>query len=499
MIKKLLNKLLIAKLEENATDVNAFIRMVESGKLHNKICYGIAEDKRGFHIVDPIEAPGSLSAGGMGSGKSLANRFTLITRLITNSEHDFFILVDPLKGMTDYTCLFQYKANVVTALNNPAKLIPVIDMLHAECMARKDAFSAVGANNIYSYEKIMRQKDPNFRLARIIVCFEEFHAVPNSEYIKFSFKCDNPGTAAYQLKELMRISRSYGYSFHCASQRATPDDVPSTIKPGLTTLMAFRVNNPGDAAAMNLPNSADIRSDQRGRCAYEYGFMQFPYMDDNTANKLLTKYYKPFRAKMLKYTVQDFHTALEGEGNEGMVRIKPYKEILAQISQYNPLDVMTRFLEAFNFKVEKQPNSALSVQLIAEKHDVKYAVLIVTNRDQFNNAKSVIAFKEGAKILGCEKYIAITNQSTFGPSVTSELKADLAYAADAEDLNQISEVLDNYHKLELAGNYDKLFSKLVFAKEPKGVEKKDQLKSDSEDDNDDEELFGDLKKKLDLD
>jgi hypothetical protein len=495
MIMKLINKLLIARVDEEPTDLKAYLKMVETGKFYNRMVYGVAEDKRGFHIVDPVEAPGSLSVGGMGSGKSLGCRFTLITRMISNSEHDLFILIDPLKGMTDYTCLFPLKENVITALNNPAKLIPVIDMVHAECMARKDAFSAVGAKNIYEYEKMMRKKDPNYRLARIIICFEEFHAVPNSEYIKFSFKCDNPGTVAYKLKEIMRISRSYGFSIHCASQRATPDDVPSTLKPGLSTMMAFRVNNPGDAAAINLPACADIRSEQRGRCVYEGGFMQFPFLPDETAIALLQKYYKPLKAKLLKYSVADYHKALEGEGNEGMVRVKPYKDILTNISEYNPIAVYTRFLEAFNFKIDRQNNPALGVQLIAERNNVKYAVLAVTNRTQTND-KNLEAFKDGAKMLDCDSAIVIGMESGLG-SVGSKMKDLVKYTADSDDLNRIADVLDNRDKLEAEGRFDQMYDKLVFAKDPSNSSDKKSSSTDDDDDDDGPD-FSDMRKKLKL-
>jgi hypothetical protein len=430
----------------------------------------------------------------MGSGKSVGIKFTLITRMLTNSDHDLFVLVDPLKGMADYSCLFPYTQNVVTALNNPAKLVTVIDMLHAECMARKDAFSAVSAPDIYSYEKIMRKKQPNFRLARIIVCFEEFHVVPNSEYIKFGYKVDNVGSAAYQLKELMRISRSYGFSFHCGTQRATPEDVPSTLKPGLTTMMAFRVMNQGDAGAMNLPQAQDIRSEQKGRCAYEGGFMQYPYFTDETAVRLLKKYYTPLSAKMLRYSVNDFHKALEGEGNDGMVRVKPYKDILLNISQYNPLEVYTRFLEAFNFSVERQTNSALAVQLIAERHGQRYAVLAVTP-DQSRGSgrvspKTIQAFKDGAKILKCENAIFISSESNASREITDPF---FKLLADGEDLSRVSEILDNRVKLETSGNFDELFNKLVFAKDPviKSETKKQINYENDNDDNDDNDDDGD--------
>lgn len=498
MKKGLLSKFLVAPVDREVDNIDEYLKMVEAGKFHNQVCYGIAEEKRGFLMVDPKEQPGALYVGGMGSGKSIALRFSIITRVITNSEHDFYILVDPLKGMTDYACLFGLQENVVTALNNPAKLVPVIEMVHEECMARKDEFSRLKAPSIYEYESKMRKQDPNYKMARIFIVVEEFHAVPNSEYIKFSYKSDTPGTAAYKLKELMRIGRSYGISMMAASQRATPDDFPSTLKPGITMLQAFRVNNPGDATGMNLPNAADIRMEQRGRCVYEGGQMQYPYVNDETAEVLLKKYYKPLKAKMLKYTVDDYHQALAGEGNEGMVRIKPYKEILANISQFNPLDVYTRFLETFNFKVEKQTNTALSVQLIAERDNIRYAVLAFAGRGGQSD-KMMESFRHGAELLGCKGAILMTNEGNFG-SIESKLKGfSDKILADGEDLQRMAEILDNRRRLEEEGNFDTLYEKLVFTKKVEVLESKSQEDESDEEEEDEDEAavsFASLREKL---
>lgn len=464
MFRKLFDKLLVAKVETEKTDFNGYISLLESGFFLDKVCYGIAEDRRGFLNVDPVNQPGALYIGGMGSGKSISARFTLLTRLFSNSEHDIYILVDPLKGMTDYACMFPLKQNVATALGSPAKIIPVIDMIHAEIMERKDAFSKINATNIYDYEKKMKSKNPDFKLARIFLCVEEFHSVPNSEQLKFSYKSDTPGTSAYKLKEITRVGRSYGVTLTAMSQRCTPDDFPSTLKPGITQLMAFRVNNPGDAAAANLPQAADIRMEQRGRCVYEGGQIQFPYLPDESADILIKKYYKPLKAALLKYQMKDYHNALSGEGNDGMVWVKPMREILNNITEFNPLEVYTRFLSVFDFKVTRQTNNALSVSLIAEKEDVKFAVLCISGRGQ-TSEKALQAFKEGANILGCSGAIAIGNE-TISSSVSGSFKDfEHSFIADGEDLGRIADILDNKTKLIDSGHFERLYSKLVFNKQ----------------------------------
>ena len=442
--------------------------------------------------VDPVNQPGALYIGGMGSGKSIAARFTILTRLFSNSEHDLYVLVDPVKAMSDYACMFPLKDNVVTALSSPAKVVPVIDMVHAEMMERKDEFAKENANSIYSYEDAIRKKDPNFKLARIFLCMEEFHSIPNSEYVKFSYKCDTPGTTASKLKDISRIGRSYGITMIAATQRCTPDDFPSTLKPGITMLMAFRVNNPGDAAAANLPMAADIGMDQKGRCCYEGGMIQFPYIKDDPANELIKRFYKPLSAKLLRYQVQDYHKALSGDGNDGMVWVKPYKDILQNIQEYNPIEVYTRFLTSFDFKVKKQENGALSVNLIAERDGIRYAVLCILSRSQASE-KSIMSFKDGAAVLDCDGAIAISSEA-ISSSVSSQLKSFQShYIADGEDLMRISETLDNKKKFVNESDFQRLYSKLVFVKRGIHRDKSDDQPSD---DGDLDEEFEALRKKI---
>jgi hypothetical protein len=483
MIRALLDKFLLIPANNKKFDLKEYMATIESGKWYDKFVYGISEHEKDFLVVNPVEQPGALYFGGMGSGKSKGMEFSVVTRFLSNSEHDVYILMDPQKGMTDYKTLFPYRENVALALNDATKIIALVDMLYEECMARKEAFSKVQANNGFEYERIMRKKNPNYRLARIFVCFEEFHAVINSEALKFAYKCDTEGTAAYKFKQLLKISRSYLFFFAAANQRASSDDTPSALKAGITTMLGFRVNNPGDAAVANLPQAADISSNLRGRCVTENGFMQFPFLPDDTAEFLLKKYHRPLKAEMMKYAVSDFHKALEGEGNEGLVLIKPFKEILVQLYAVSPIDVCMRYLNTFGFSVEKPTNSALAVQLVATRDDRKFAVMCVTQRNQ-TTAKGIEAFHYGAEILGCNEAIVMSNE-TISSSVSNDAtknKFETCLIVDGEDLSRISEVLDNQSKLEIAGKFEVLYNKLPLARKQPAALEVDEEDSDDDDD-----------------
>lgn len=446
--------------EKEEGDFNTYLEKLNSGAFKDRMFYGIAEDRRGFLIVDPVNQPGALYCGGMGSGKSIAMRSTLITHMAANSENTIYLLVDILKGMTDYALLFDYDKNVATALNDPAKLVPAIEMVYQECMSRKDEFSRVNAANIYQYEKIMRQQDPNFPgLARIILAIEEFHAVPGAEVIKYHMNVDRNGSVASMLKDLLRVGRSYGIQLLAASQRATSDDFPSSLKPGITQLMAFRVNNPGDATAINLALAADIRMEQRGRCVYEGGFIQFPYIDDDTGKAILKKYYKPLKAKLLKYNMADYHQAFSGEGNQGMVKVKTLKSLVENFNSFKVEDIAARILESFDFKVSAQPNKAIPVQLIAQRSGISYGVMLLQGRNG-GTKKAVEAFKEGLSLLGCESMIAISIDGMIPSEVANARKEFKGYDLDSEDLMRIASVLDNKDQLLKENKFTQLFEKL---------------------------------------
>lgn len=466
---KSLKKLLNISIPKEDGDFNSYLQKVSNGSFKDKMCYGISDDKRGFLTVDPVENPGALYCGGMGSGKSIAMRFTVITHFIANSENTIYILVDTIKGMTDYVPLFKYRDNVAVALNDPAKLIAVIEMLTTEMHARKEAFSKIGANNIYKYEKIMKEMNPSYPgLARILLCVEEFHTVTTSELIKYTHNVDKPGTAAFLLKEMLKVGRSYGITMLAATQRATSDDFPNSLKPGITQTMAFRVNTPTDASAINLSHASDIRMDQRGRCAYESGFIQFPFIDDKTADQLLEKYNKPLRAELLRYKIKDYQIAFEGEGNEGMVQIKTFKSLFDNWQQFNADDIISRLLRYFEFDVKKQKNPGYNIQLLASRDNLKYGVYIIKQTQGYTSDKAMASVIESAKILGCDEIIVVLLPA--GASMlTPVTKAVSSYGSnslflDYEDLTRISTTIDNKIKLEDEGSFEKMFNSLSLSK-----------------------------------
>lgn len=483
-----LKKLLLSPVQKEQGDINSYMNLLEAGVFKDVFNYGISEDKRGYLLVNPLTDPGALYCGGMGSGKSIAMKFTLITHLLANSKNTIYLLYDGLKGMADYKILFPLTKNVAYAINDTSKIVPTIDMVHGEMMARKEEFAKYNAASIVEYDEIMLKKDPNYKgLARIVLAMEEFHNIPNSEFVKFSYMVDNQGSVAFQMKELMRVGRSYGLTLIAATQRAVADDFPSTLKAGISQMMAFRVSNLGDISAFNLPHAGDIQPGNPGRCAYSGGFIQFPYMKDTVASWLISKYYKPLEAKTLKYRIEDYQKAFMGEGNSGMVLVKSYRDILLNNKQYNHLDIAKRFLTTFDFNVTPQTNSAFMCNLLAERDGKKYVVLVLTNSSTMGSEKSAVSFKEAMKFFKADSLIAISIDKNIPSPIMNLVKKENGILVDNEDLMKTAGILDNKESLEENGKFEEMFNNLVLSKKEEVKDTTEETIEGSDDDDFDSE------------
>jgi len=427
-------------------NVTEYIQRIDSGEWKNKLVFGVTDKSGDFLTIDPITTPGQVAIGGMGSGKSIGMKFTVFTHFLCNSENTLYIFVDAAKGMVDYKEAFPYTTNVVTALNTVDKFIPIMELLDDEIERRKFEFARVGAAKIDTYEEIMRAKDPTFPgLARIMLVFEEFHAIPPSKQVNFQMNIDRPGTSAYQLKNFMRAGRSFGCNAVLATQRFTTDDIPSTLKPGFNLIMAFKVNNAGDAMAANLPHVEQILSTQRGRCAWESGFMQFPYLDDKLAAKLMAERVKPLKAKLLGKQVSDYQAATSGEGTEGFIAVKPLVSLLEARSQFDIRLVARRFLSENGFECELQNNPALIAQLIATRDGDRFAVIITSDRD-IVSSKMIANLKGSLEKLKCRKVLALAFDRGIDGGLASLCSVTGGAAADREDLEQFSKLKDHKEK-----------------------------------------------------
>lgn len=420
----LIERIFLPKRVEARGDFKSYIKSLESGSFRGKVVYGVSDFLRDFYKVDPVETPGALFIGGMGSGKTVAMRFSVVTHMLSNSEDTVYLFFDSEKSMGDYKVLMNYRENVASAIDDVTKIVPMIEMVFDEMEARKHEFSKHGVGNIKSYNSKMKSENPETKnLSNIIMCFEEFHSIPNTKQMNFRMNYDREGSLAEKLLKIARVGRSYGINIMIANQRATSEEVPSQIKPALSVLMAFKVNQSGEAASLNLPHNEDITATQRGKCAYEQGFMQFPFLASKgdkkailsdpkapikpieTIEGLMEKYRKPYNGRLLSGSVQKFQEAFEAEGNSGIVKIKPLTELFEFYQQYDTIDIIEKVLSTFKYTIEKQTNKSFIANLIAYKNDKKYFVKFYEDRRDGSDPETQ-ALIRGAKNQECDGIIA---------------------------------------------------------------------------------------------
>lgn len=491
-LKKVFNAL-CPLFEPDSVDARAYFKNIESGKWKDKLVFGISQRKAGFLTSDPFQSPGAAYIGMMGSGKSVAMRFTLVTDMACNSAKTLYFLYDQAKAMGDYSAVFKYP-NVITAVNvgEEEKFILLMDMLWSEiCKRNKVIAEEMRLKNLQEYEEAKsnpRSKyyDPNFKgLARIKVYIEEFAAVSMSKLIGLEDKKDNEGSAAWQFKLAMRIGRSVGITFVLATQRATYTDIPNDVKQGLASWFVFKVGSAGDAASANLPAAADIPKGMPGRCVTEEGFMQYPYIDRNI-NALLDHYVKPLEAEFMTHQLSDYKKAFSQRGISGLLYVKPVVFAVKQQSQFKPADVGNRILSLFGFSCTKQENSSLVADLIAERDGEKYAVVLHRGGGRFNRGgngdevgKSQQGLIDSLPLLKVKKIISIGLDGD--DPFESLVSKHGGYSVSQQELFRIADVIDNKETFEDKGDYDTLFSRLVLAS-------KDIESSKSNDASEDEEF-----------
>ena len=486
-LKNYLDKFFFPEVKDETGSLESFEKKIISGEFKDKNVYGVLAASGDFFTVAPVESPGALFCGGMGSGKSVGLRFTLFTHILTNSENTLYILVDPIKGMMDCQEAFPLEKNVAIATMDAAKFVPVIDMVYTEILERQKKFAEVGAENYLAYDRIMKSRNPDHPgVGRIVIAVEEFHMIPKSEYIKYDQNYDRNGTTAAMMRDILKVGRSYGVQLMAATQRASSDDFPSGLKVGITQMFAFRVNNPTDASVMNLPKAADIPSNLRGRCETENGQMQYPYIKRSAFERLVKKYYKPFKAELFKYQVGDYQRSLAGEGNGGMIYVKPLKTVMINMGQFKFTDIARRVLEIFKFNCESQNNPIYVINMIAERDGKRYGVFAsASQRGGYDSGssdgltpKKIPVLKDAVEKFNLSGLIVIQNQS-LSPGIENAIKKEnlSLKVVELEDLNRIADVFDNRPSINESiseEEYEKLFSALPLARTVEAEEEEEE-------------------------
>lgn len=327
-------------------------------------------------------------------------------------------------------------------------------------------------------------------MAQIYVFVEEFYGITQSKKIDFHNKYDVEGTPAFQFFKLMRAGRSQGISLCVATQRANYDDIPSHIKAGITSWFVFKVNNPSDAAAVDVKGSEQITSDSRGKCATENGLMQYPYLNKRTV-EFIDSCATPFDAVFASTTLDGIREALSMPGLKGLVAIKKFSYIVDNTGSLPIKDIGERYLKEFGFDVKDQKNDAYQIDLIAERDGIKYGVLLEGNEDPTTKKNKIASIvSKHLKTLKLDSVIILDVSDRANSRDLESIATELdGYHVDYDNVKHSCEVLDKRDEFESKEEFDEEFADLVLNQK----KTKPDGPSEPEDKSDD---TVDLKKKI---
>lgn len=445
MIFDSLNRLFLPRQKDNEFSLKRWLFDIENGQFRDKWNLGVCEANGGsFLLKDFTKEPNAVFIGAMGSGKSVAANFTILTWMLANSDQTVLFIADTLKGANDYQALFDYD-QVFPVLSSEAGIHRVIDLMYDEAMARREVFNEVQAENIYEYEKKIRKKrsDPNFKLARCVLLIEEFHAIPYN-ILNFDKDFKIPNTSAFKFHQLMRIGRSMGTWIVACSQKGTKSDIPSEIIPNFTQKQIFRVNRNEAAYFLSDTKAADIRTDQKGRCETDYGSVQFPYVPIPSQKKLLKKYMQPLTAECSYLTPKLIEDYLGGRSTEELYRLKKLPDLIEGIESFDHELVVSMLHKKLGHKVSQVDSKIdpFGISLVVDwPNKGKIAVMIRVGSRKITG-KHIHKLSKGMAAMGCDRGILYTSAEDLPQAVYKNAVEYKIEVVDHEDMLRLARQIE---------------------------------------------------------
>jgi hypothetical protein len=444
----LLEKLFLPKSSKKEFTMESYLRDLENGKFKNKMNLGISEKLLGYNLQDFAQSPNALYIGSMGSGKSVAANFTILTWMLSNSENTILFIVDTLKGANDYQKLFATddKTNkklyeqVYEVLSSDVGVLRVLDLMYDEALARRDAFNEIQAQNITIFEKMTGKKVP-----RVIALMEEFHAIPYN-ILDFDRNYKQEGTAAWKFHQLMKIGRSYGIWFIACSQKGTKSDVPPEVVPNFTQKQIFRVSKAEASYFLSDVKAAEIRTDQKGRCETDYGSVQFPWIPMESQEKLLKKYMKPLEGECFYLTSKLIQDYLQGKSTEDLYKLKKISDLCKGIESFDAdlvIMILHRKLghkvELLNSKIDAHGVSMI-VDWVKKNSSTKVAVGLRVNAKLSN--KHIMKLRRGMQEYNCPRGILYTSMDDLPQNLYKLAGENNIEIVDHEDLTRLARQIE---------------------------------------------------------
>lgn len=419
-----------------------FIRDLQSKEFNDQFVLGVLEKEGGKWLKqDFVESPNAIYVGAMGSGKSRATVFSILTWMLANSEKTQLFIVDPLKNAGDYGPFFAKTGGkrkfeqVYEILNSNEGIMRLIDLIYDEYIERQKIFKKINSESIKDYEKRSGEV-----INRCVVVFEEIHAV--FQAIDFGTNFKKPLTPANKFWQLMKVGRAAGIWFFGATQRGFSSDIPTEIVNNFVNKLIFQVGVNESNYFIGNKGAAEITAEQKGRCLTQYGFVQFPYVNNEDIERLLEQYVKPLKGKFAYLTPKIMESYLQGTTIEEIYDNKKLNELVQSIESNEAELVVSILHKRTGHKVEKIDSSSnmQGVSHIIEiNKDVRVAVVTRASATKKKvNKKHLVNLKKAMTIHECVRGIIYTS--------STDLSAALYKAADERDI----EIVDHEDMLRMA-------------------------------------------------
>jgi len=222
----------VANINREDVLLSSIVRSKEFEKFSGSIPLVLGKDTVGNDVVvDLAKMPHLLIAGSTGSGKSVALNALLISMLYRlRPEQLNLILIDPKR--LEFSAYEDIAHLLFPIITDPKKVSPVLKWVVSHMEERYEKMAAVGARNIFDYNKKVDGKMPF-----IVIVIDEL--------------ADLMMTAGKDVESLIariaQMARAAGIHMMVATQRPSVDVITGLIKVNFPSRISFRVTSKVDS------------------------------------------------------------------------------------------------------------------------------------------------------------------------------------------------------------------------------------------------------------
>jgi hypothetical protein len=289
-------------------------------------------------------------------------------------------------------------------------------------------------------------------MTRYVIVVEEFHEIPR--ILEFEKLNKTEGSSAAKFFYLMRTGRSMGIWFLICSQKSTKSDIPSEVVQNFTQKQIFAVSKAEAEYVLSRQEPATLRSEQKGRCYNNKGEIQFPYIEEASVSRLLSKYAKPLASKSALLTSQMIKDILAGKSSRDRYQHKKLAALAKNFDTIPSNIVISLFHEAQGCTVEElNPNiddNNIS-HVVTYPNGERCAVMIkITKKISSKHVQQLI---KGIQAHQCHKGILYTSAETPSTSLYKYANEHDIELVDKEDLVQHAQIVDHHIEQGIKAEY----------------------------------------------